>query len=126
MKQTVLSGETRKVKHIGVEFMSIVMSDPLCDGVACRNCYNYMNKILGKWIGAYDSAMHLQASSWSENVILPKAQELYASGKNVQFNLMARSPSSTTYMVVKQEEILAQEVVDLKDLTRVMHVAQTL
>jgi len=29
-------------------------------------------------------------------------------------------------MVVKYEEILAQEVVNLRDLTRVMHVAQTL
>ncbi|XP_045831174.1 sporozoite surface protein 2-like [Trifolium pratense] len=30
--------------------------DPPRDGVACRNSFNYMNKILGKWIGAYDGA----------------------------------------------------------------------
>lgn len=48
-----------------------------------------MNKILGKWIGAYDRAKSLQGSGLSENDILAKAQELYASGKNGHFNLMA-------------------------------------
>jgi len=63
--------------------------DPPRDGVSCRNHYNYMNKILGKWIGAYDRAKSLQGSGLSENDILAKAQELYASGKNGHFNLMA-------------------------------------
>ncbi|XP_057446187.1 uncharacterized protein LOC130738259, partial [Lotus japonicus] len=63
--------------------------DPPCDGVACRNRFNYMNKILGKWIDAYDGAKHLQENGWSENDILAKAQKLYASGKNVQFTLIA-------------------------------------
>ncbi|PNX71202.1 hypothetical protein L195_g027073 [Trifolium pratense] len=62
--------------------------DPPRDAIACRNRYNYMNKILNKWIGAYDSAKRLQASGWSENDILAKAQELYACGKNIQFTLM--------------------------------------
>ncbi|BAB02257.1 unnamed protein product [Arabidopsis thaliana] len=30
--------------------------DPPYDGVTCRNHFNYVNKILGKWIGAYDNA----------------------------------------------------------------------
>jgi len=54
-----------------------------------RNRYNYMNKILGKWSGVYDRAKRLQGSGWSKNDILAKAHELYASGKNGQFNLMA-------------------------------------
>jgi hypothetical protein len=62
--------------------------DPPRDAIACRNCYNYMNKILNKWIGAYDSAERLKASGWSENDVLAKAQELYACGKNIQFTLM--------------------------------------
>ncbi|CAJ2670522.1 unnamed protein product [Trifolium pratense] len=47
-----------------------------------------MNKILGKWIGAYDGAKRLQGSGWSENDVLAKAQEIYACGKNVRFTLM--------------------------------------
>ncbi|CAJ2629433.1 unnamed protein product [Trifolium pratense] len=62
--------------------------DPPRDGVACRNRFNYMNKILGKWIGAYDGAKRLQGSGWSENDVLAKAQEIYACGKNVRFTLM--------------------------------------
>ncbi|XP_057435838.1 uncharacterized protein LOC130728393 [Lotus japonicus] len=71
--------------------------DPPRDGNACRNCntpisvanrWNYMNKILGKWIGAYDAAKRQQASGWSDNDVLAKAQELFACGKNVQFTLM--------------------------------------
>ncbi|CAI8604815.1 unnamed protein product [Vicia faba] len=30
--------------------------DPPRDGAACRNYYNYMNKILNKWTSAYDNA----------------------------------------------------------------------
>ncbi|PNX79345.1 ribosomal protein [Trifolium pratense] len=63
--------------------------DPSRDGVACRNRFNYMNKILGKLFGAYDGAKRLQRSGWSENDVLAKAQEIYAIGKNVQFTLMA-------------------------------------
>ncbi|XP_045810327.1 uncharacterized protein LOC123904745 [Trifolium pratense] len=48
-----------------------------------------MNKILSKWIGAYEAARRLQASRWSENDVLAKAHEIYALGKNVQFTLMA-------------------------------------
>ncbi|XP_057431842.1 uncharacterized protein LOC130724587 [Lotus japonicus] len=62
--------------------------DPPRDGNACRNRWNYMNKILGKWIGAYDAAKRQQASGWSDNDVLAKAQELFACGKNVQFTLM--------------------------------------
>ncbi|XP_058740814.1 uncharacterized protein LOC131613129 [Vicia villosa] len=62
--------------------------DPPRDGPACRNRFNYMNKVLGKWIGAYDGAKHMQGSGWSENDVLAKAQELYACGKNVRFTLM--------------------------------------
>ncbi|XP_057431614.1 glutathione S-transferase T3-like [Lotus japonicus] len=62
--------------------------DPPRDGIACRNRWNYMNKILGKWIGAYDAAKRQQASGWSDNDVLAKARELFACGKNVQFTLM--------------------------------------
>ncbi|XP_058779219.1 uncharacterized protein LOC131653155 [Vicia villosa] len=62
--------------------------DPPRDGPACRNRFNYMNKVLGKWIGAYDGAKRMQGSGWSENDVLAKAQELYACGKNVRFTLM--------------------------------------
>ncbi|XP_058742256.1 uncharacterized protein LOC131614711 [Vicia villosa] len=62
--------------------------DPPRDGPACRNRFNYMNKVLGKWIGAYDGAKRMQGSGWSENDVLEKAQELYACGKNVRFTLM--------------------------------------
>ncbi|XP_057446264.1 uncharacterized protein LOC130738309 [Lotus japonicus] len=62
--------------------------DPPRDGIACRNRWNYMNKILGKWIGAYDAAKRQQGSGWSDNDVLAKAQELFACGKNVQFTLM--------------------------------------
>jgi hypothetical protein len=48
-----------------------------------------MNKIIGKWVAAYDKAMRLKGSGWSDNDVLAKAQEIYAGGKNVQFNLMA-------------------------------------
>ncbi|CAI8591647.1 unnamed protein product [Vicia faba] len=33
--------------------------DPPCDGAACRNQYNYMNKILNKWTDAYDNAKRM-------------------------------------------------------------------
>ncbi|XP_057432754.1 uncharacterized protein LOC130725553 [Lotus japonicus] len=46
--------------------------DPPRDGVACRNRWNYMNKILGKWIGAKRS----QGSGWLENDVLAKDQFL--------------------------------------------------
>jgi hypothetical protein len=59
--------------------------DPPRDEVACRNHFNYMNKILGKWIGA----KRLQGSGLSENDVLERAQELYTCGKNVQITLMA-------------------------------------
>jgi len=58
------------------------------DVIACRNRFNYMSKILNKWIGAYEGAKRLQGSGWSEADVLAKAQELYACGKNVQFTLM--------------------------------------
>jgi hypothetical protein len=64
--------------------------DPPREGAACRNRFNYMNKKLGKWVGAYDGAKRLQGSGWSENDILSKAQELYAEGKNVQFTYLAQ------------------------------------
>ena len=46
-----------------------------------------MSKLINKWVGAYDAAKRLQASGWSEDDVLAKAQELYACGKNVQFTL---------------------------------------
>jgi len=58
------------------------------DLVACRNRFNYMRKVINKWIGAYDGAKRLQGSGWSETNVLAKAQELYACGKNVNFTLM--------------------------------------
>jgi hypothetical protein len=57
------------------------------DLVACRNRFNYMNKVINKWVGAYDAAKRLQGSGWSEDDVEAKAQELYACGKNVQFTL---------------------------------------
>ncbi|XP_039687234.1 glutathione S-transferase T3 [Medicago truncatula] len=57
------------------------------DLVACRNRFNYMSKIINKWIGAYESAKRMQGSGWSEDDILTKAQELFAGGKNIQFTL---------------------------------------
>ena len=62
--------------------------DPPRDGASCKNHYNYMNKKLSKWVGAYDNAKHMQQSGWSENVVLAKAQEIYSGGKNEHFNLM--------------------------------------
>jgi len=58
------------------------------DLVACRNRFNYMSKVINKWIGAYEGAKRLQGSGWSETDVLAKAQELYACGKNFQFTLM--------------------------------------
>ncbi|AES73746.1 hypothetical protein MTR_3g108270 [Medicago truncatula] len=57
------------------------------DLVACRNRFNYMNKVINKWIGAYESAKRLQGSGWSEDDVLAIARELFACGKNVQFIL---------------------------------------
>ncbi|XP_057442600.1 glutathione S-transferase T3-like, partial [Lotus japonicus] len=62
--------------------------DPPRDWVACRNRWNYMNTRLGKWIGAYDSAKREHRSGWSEDDVIARAQELYASGKIGQFTLM--------------------------------------
>jgi len=63
--------------------------DPPHDAAACINHYNYMNKILNKWIGAYDSAKRMQQSGWSENDVLAKVHELYSSGKSGHFSLMS-------------------------------------
>lgn len=63
--------------------------DPPRNKIACRNHYNYINKILDKWIVAYDNAKRMQQSGWSENDVLTKAHELYSSGKNGHFNLMS-------------------------------------
>ncbi|KAK2392352.1 hypothetical protein QL285_065722 [Trifolium repens] len=63
--------------------------DPPRDASACRNRFNYMNKMIGKWVGDYDKAMRLKGSGWSDNDVLLKAQEIYADGKKVKFNLMA-------------------------------------
>ncbi|KAK2378969.1 hypothetical protein QL285_066818 [Trifolium repens] len=63
--------------------------DPPRDASACRNRFNYMNKIISKWVGGYDNAKRLKGSGWSDNDVLAKAQEIYAGGKNIQFNLMA-------------------------------------
>ncbi|XP_057440037.1 uncharacterized protein LOC130731863 [Lotus japonicus] len=62
--------------------------DPPRDWVACRNRWNYMNTRPGKWIGAYDSAKREQRSGWSEDDVIARAQELFASGKIGQFTLM--------------------------------------
>ncbi|CAM8927715.1 unnamed protein product [Rhodiola kirilowii] len=62
--------------------------NPPRDLISCRNHFNYINKIVGKWIGAYDNAKRMQRSGWSENDVLAKAQELYSTGKTVPFNLM--------------------------------------
>ncbi|KEH41224.1 hypothetical protein MTR_1g046830 [Medicago truncatula] len=37
------------------------------DAVACRNRFNYMSKLINKWVGAYDGTKRLQGSSWSED-----------------------------------------------------------
>jgi len=58
------------------------------DLVAFRNRFNYMSKVINKWIDAYEGAKHLQGSGWSETGVLAKVRELYACGKNVQFTLM--------------------------------------
>ncbi|KAL9681070.1 hypothetical protein QQ045_012851 [Rhodiola kirilowii] len=63
--------------------------DPPRDAISCRNHYNYINKILGKWIGAYDNAKRMKQSGWSENDVVAKANELYSSGKSGHFNLMS-------------------------------------
>ncbi|AES61629.2 glutathione S-transferase T3 [Medicago truncatula] len=57
------------------------------DAAACQNRFNYMSKLINKWVGAYDGAKRLQGSGSSEDDVLAKAQELYACGKNVQFTL---------------------------------------
>lgn len=61
--------------------------DPPRDVIACRNYFNYMSKVINKWIGAYEIAKRLQGSGWLEDDVLTKAQELFACGKNVQFTL---------------------------------------
>ncbi|XP_024636487.1 uncharacterized protein [Medicago truncatula] len=43
------------------------------DLVACRNRFNYMSKVINKWIGAYESVKRLQGSG-SEDDVLAKAQ----------------------------------------------------
>ncbi|CAI8591430.1 unnamed protein product [Vicia faba] len=63
--------------------------DPPRDGAACRNHYNYMNKILNKWTDAYDNAKCMQKREWSENDVLAKAHELYSSGKSGHFILIS-------------------------------------
>ncbi|KAL9670209.1 hypothetical protein QQ045_007760 [Rhodiola kirilowii] len=63
-------------------------TNSVVDLISCRNHFNYINKILGKWIGAYDNAKRMQRSGWSENDVLVKAQELYSTCKTVPFNLM--------------------------------------
>jgi len=47
--------------------------DSLRDLVAYRNRFNYMSKVINKWIGAYEGAKRLQGSDWSENDVLAKA-----------------------------------------------------
>ncbi|KAK2444645.1 hypothetical protein QL285_015656 [Trifolium repens] len=47
--------------------------DPPRDASACRNRFNYMNKMIGKWVGDYDKAMRLKGSGWSDNDVLLKA-----------------------------------------------------
>jgi hypothetical protein len=61
--------------------------DPPRDVIAWRNRFNYMSKVINKWIGVYESAKRLQVSGWSEDDVLTKAQEIFACGKNVQFTL---------------------------------------
>jgi hypothetical protein len=63
--------------------------DPPRDGVACRNYYNNMNKILNKWTGAYDNDKRMQQSGGSEDDVLTKTHELYLSGKSRHFSLMS-------------------------------------
>ncbi|CAI8586351.1 unnamed protein product [Vicia faba] len=48
-----------------------------------------MNKILNKWICAYDNAKRMQKNGWSENDVLAKAHELYSSGKSGHFILIS-------------------------------------
>ena len=71
--------------------------------IAHSKRFNYMSKILNKWIDAYEGAKRLQGSGWSEADVLAKAQELYACGKNVQFTLMENGTLSVInhVMVVK-------------------------
>lgn len=52
MKRISLLVEIKKVNYIGEILLSIVSG---YIGVLCRNFYNYMNKILGMWIGVYDN-----------------------------------------------------------------------
>lgn len=93
MKLIVLLGETKKCDAYWgkiVEYCNEHCSfDPRHDGVACRNHFNFINKILGKWIDAYDNAKRMQQSQWSKNDVLAKANELYSSCKNGQSNLMS-------------------------------------
>ncbi|XP_048604105.1 glutathione S-transferase T3-like [Brassica napus] len=46
--------------------------DPPRDGASCKNHFNYMNKKLSKWSGAYDNARRMQRSGWSENDVMAK------------------------------------------------------
>jgi len=59
--------------------------DPPRDGEACRNHYNYVNKSVNKWVGAYDNAKRMQQSGWSEDDVLAKAHELYSSAGKGSF-----------------------------------------
>lgn len=47
-----------------------------------------MNKILGKWVGAYDNVKSMQQSGLSEHDVLAKAHELYLNASYGNFNLM--------------------------------------
>ena len=79
---------------------------------------------LGKWIGA----KRVQQSGWSEQDIMAKTQEIYSGGGTRNFNLKKIGSLSVInhIMVVRKVEIVALEVVYLRETTRVMLVTPSL
>ena len=85
----IVGGNRKSESYLGKipEYCNEHCSSPR-DGVSCINHYNYINKILSKWTGAYDNVKRMKQSGRSENDVLAKAHKLYSSDKNGHFSLM--------------------------------------
>ncbi|KEH38569.1 hypothetical protein MTR_2g073530 [Medicago truncatula] len=93
-------GETYwgKIDEYCIEYGSF---DSPRDLVACQNRFNYMSKVINKWISAYDAAKRLQGSGKKKikNAALEEVEK-----KWVEF-----------------KEIKVQEIEQLKEFTAVQH-----
>lgn len=62
--------------------------EPPRDFAVCRNHFNYMNKLLGKWVGAYEKARRSKKSGWSEDDVMTAAHEQYKKDNKSNFTLI--------------------------------------